>query len=148
MGSRPRLALKHDFVKKNNLLWQSNLWLFQNINVPWPTTFGLRQHLSFETLTLKHQSRLRQTTNFVTSLLIFERNKEWYFMRIVCKQTILMKYHALFVILKMRQSLNCRLQQNIGDALWVKPDDDFLLIQSTSDSLLINLPNYDRLLLG
>ena len=25
-------------------------------------------------------------------------NKKWYFMRIVCQQTILMKYHALFVI--------------------------------------------------
>ena len=28
----------------------------------------------------------------------FERNNEWYFMRIVCQQTILMNYHALFVI--------------------------------------------------
>ena len=28
----------------------------------------------------------------------FEKNKVWYFMRIVCSQTILMKYHALFVI--------------------------------------------------
>ena len=27
-------------------------------------------------------------------------NKVWYFMRIVCQQTILMKYHALFVIFK------------------------------------------------
>ena len=26
------------------------------------------------------------------------RKKAWYFMRIVCQQTILMKYHALFVI--------------------------------------------------
>ena len=47
---------------------------------------------------LKRQSWLQQTTNFATSLLIFERNKEWYFMRIVCQQTILMKYHALFVV--------------------------------------------------
>ena len=29
---------------------------------------------------------------------LFERNKVWYFMSIVCQQTILMKYHALFVI--------------------------------------------------
>ena len=29
---------------------------------------------------------------------IFQLNKVWYFMRIVCQQTILMKYHALFVI--------------------------------------------------
>ena len=49
-------------------------------------------------------------------------------MRIVCQQTILMKYHALFVILKKRQNLNCRLQQIKGGAIWVKPDDDFILI--------------------
>ena len=30
--------------------------------------------------------------------LIFEKNKELYFMRIVCQQAILMKYYALFVI--------------------------------------------------
>ena len=28
----------------------------------------------------------------------FWQNKVWYFMRIVCQQTILMNYHALFVI--------------------------------------------------
>ena len=28
----------------------------------------------------------------------FEKSKVWYFMRIVCQQTILIKYHALFVI--------------------------------------------------
>ena len=31
---------------------------------------------------------------------IFRKNKEWYYMRIVCQQMILMKYHALFVILE------------------------------------------------
>ena len=51
---------------------------------------------------LKSQSRLQQTTNFSTSFLIFETNKVWYFMRIVCQQTILVKYHALFVILKKK----------------------------------------------
>ena len=30
--------------------------------------------------------------------LNFWKNKVWYFIRIVCQQTILMKYHALFVI--------------------------------------------------
>ena len=41
-------------------------------------------------------------------------------MRIVCQQTILMKYHALFVIfLKKRQNFNCRLLQIICGALWV-----------------------------
>ena len=25
----------------------------------------------------------------------FQKNKEWYFMRIICQQMILMKYHAL-----------------------------------------------------
>ena len=47
---------------------------------------------------LKHQSRLQQTTNFETSFPIFDKNKVWYYMRIVCQQTILMKYHVLFVI--------------------------------------------------
>ena len=43
-------------------------------------------------LDASYQSRLQQTTNFVTSFLIFERDKERYFMRIVFQQT------ALFVI--------------------------------------------------
>ena len=41
-------------------------------------------------------------------------------MRIVCQQTILMKYHALFVIFEKRQIFNRRLLQIIGGALWVK----------------------------
>ena len=42
-------------------------------------------------------------------------------MRIVCQQTILMKYHALFVIFeKSGKLLNCRLLQIIGGALRVK----------------------------
>ena len=28
----------------------------------------------------------------------FDKNKVWYYMRIVCQQMILMKYHGLFVI--------------------------------------------------
>ena len=47
---------------------------------------------------VKRQSRLQQMTNFVTSFLIFDKNKVWYYMRIVCQKTILMKCHALFVI--------------------------------------------------
>ena len=31
---------------------------------------------------------------------IYDKNKVWYFMRIFCQQTILVKYHALFVIFK------------------------------------------------
>ena len=49
---------------------------------------------------LKRRRQLQQTTNFSTSFSIFEKNKVWYFMRIVCKQTILMKYNALFVIIE------------------------------------------------
>ena len=40
-------------------------------------------------------------------------------MRIVCQQTILMKYHALFVIFE-KSSKICRLLQIVGGALWVK----------------------------
>ena len=40
--------------------------------------FGAWRNLSgaLRELILKHQSRLQQTTNLVTSFLIFERNKE------------------------------------------------------------------------
>ena len=41
---------------------------------------------------------MQQTTNYATSALVFNKNKVRYFMRIVCQQTILMKYHTLFVI--------------------------------------------------
>ena len=41
-------------------------------------------------------------------------------MRISCEQTILMKYHALFIIFeKTAKFLNCRLLQIIGGALRV-----------------------------
>ena len=40
-------------------------------------------------------------------------------MRIVCQQTILMNYHALFVILKNSKIWNCCLQQIVGGALLV-----------------------------
>ena len=51
----------------------------------------------------------------------FRKNRVWYFMRIVCWQTILMKYHALFVNFeKSGKILNCRLLQSIGGALRVK----------------------------
>ena len=46
----------------------------------------------------------------------FQKNKVWYFMRIVCQQTILMKYHALFVIFEKGKIWNCRLLQIIGGA--------------------------------
>ena len=42
-------------------------------------------------------------------------------MRIVCQQTIFMKYHALFVIFeKAAKFFGCRLLQIIGGALRVK----------------------------
>ena len=70
----------------------------------------------------KRQSQLQQTTNFATSLLIFERNREWYFMIIIRQQTILMKYHALFVIFEKAAKIwNCRLLQIIVGALRVNP---------------------------
>ena len=44
------------------------------------------------------ESQLQQMANFAISFQIFEKNNEQYFMRIVCWQTILMKYRTLFVI--------------------------------------------------
>ena len=53
---------------------------------------------SKDIFSLKAPITTAQTTNFVTSFLIFEKNKALNYMRIVCQQTILMKYHAVFVI--------------------------------------------------
>ena len=47
-------------------------------------------------------------------------------MRVVCQQTILMKYHALLVIFEKQQNWNCRLLQIISGALWVKKNIFFL----------------------
>ena len=53
----------------------------------------------------------------------FRKNKVWYFIRIVCKQTILMKYHALFVIFEKNSKIwNCHLLQIIGGALGVNTE--------------------------
>ena len=46
------------------------------------------------------------------------KNKVWYFIRIICQQTILVKNHALFVIFeKAAEIWNCSLLQIIGGAL-------------------------------
>ena len=43
---------------------------------------------------------------------IFEKNKVLYFMRIVCKQTILMIYHALFVFFEKAANFGGALRVN------------------------------------
>ena len=49
-------------------------------------------------------------------------------MRIVCQQTILMKYHALLVIFEKNGKIwNCRLLQIIGGALRVNWDGSLYL---------------------
>ena len=48
-------------------------------------------------LTLKVPIMTAATANFAASFLIFDKTKVYY-MRIVCNQTTLIKYHALFVI--------------------------------------------------
>ena len=54
---------------------------------------------------LKEPITTAKDVNICTSLLIFEINKVWYFMRIVCQQMILMIYHALFLFLKKQHNL-------------------------------------------
>ena len=51
-------------------------------------------------LTLKAPITTATDDKFCDIFLNFQKNKVWYYMRIVSQQTILMKYHALFVILK------------------------------------------------
>ena len=73
-------------------------------------------------LTLKAPITTAANRKFWTSFLIFEKNKVWYFMRIVCQQTIPMKYHALFVNFEKAAKIfncTCNLLQIIGGALWV-----------------------------
>ena len=54
-------------------------------------------------LTLKAPMATAADYKFCNSFPKFWKNKVRYFMRIVCQQTILMKYHALF--LKKQQNL-------------------------------------------
>ena len=69
-------------------------------------------------------------------------------MRMVCQQTILTKYHALFVICyfwKSDKIWNCHLLQIIGGALWVKKkftiDQDLL----ESEKLLLYSYRYQMI---
>ena len=60
-------------------------------------------------------------TNFVTSFVIFEKNKVRYFMNIVCQQTFLIIYHVLFVIFEKKTAkIESFAAENLGDALRVK----------------------------
>ena len=71
-------------------------------------------------LTLKAPISTAADETFWAMFPIFDKNKVCYYMRIVCQQTIIMKYHALFVIFKKTgQKFNCRLLQIIGGALRV-----------------------------
>ena len=58
--------------------------------------YKLTQDESFSTL--KAPITTAADNKFWDIFPIFHKNKLWYYMRIVCQQTILMKYHALFVI--------------------------------------------------
>ena len=49
-------------------------------------------------LTLKAPITTVADDKFYDIFLNFRKNKVWYLMRIVCQQTILIRYHALFVI--------------------------------------------------
>ena len=53
---------------------------------------------------LKRQSRLEQIT-CDTSFLIVEKNKAWYFMRMVCLQTILMEISCLICYFGKKQRI-------------------------------------------
>ena len=67
-------------------------------------------------LTLKAPIMTAADDKFLTSFLIFERNKE-YFMRIICQQTILKNIMAFLLVLKSDKIWNCRLLQKTSDSL-------------------------------
>ena len=72
----------------------NGIWLILTIvNILFALIF-----LSFS-LTLKAPITTAADNKFCDIFANFQKNnKVWYFMRIVCQQTILIKYHALFVI--------------------------------------------------
>ena len=53
-----------------------------------------------ELLTLKVPCTTASDNKFCDIFPNLQKNKVWHFMRIVCQQTILMKYHAFFVSFK------------------------------------------------
>ena len=63
-------------------------------------------------LTLKAPITTAADGKFCDIFSYFRKNKVWYFMRIVCQQMILMKYHTLFTIFekaaKLSSAANCR----------------------------------------
>ena len=72
-------------------------------------------------MSTRENIRLIARAPLATSSPIFEKIQVLYFMRIVCQQTILMKYHALLLFLKKRQNLKLSsAANNIGGALRVK----------------------------
>ena len=86
----------------------------------WTEAIKLMQWISRIKLTLKAPITTATADKSCNIFPNFQKNKVWYFMRIVCQQTILTKYHALFVIFeKKRKIWNCRLLKIIGGALWV-----------------------------
>ena len=86
---------------------------FCNINL-------INEHINedkclFDCLTLKASITTEADDKFWDT-----KNKVWYYMRIVCQQTILLIYHPLFVFLEKNGKIwNCRLLQSIGGALMV-----------------------------
>ena len=66
-------------------------------------------------MNLNHDCSRRQILRHLS-----KKNKVCYFMRIVCQQKILMKYHALFVIFEKQQNFKLSSAANKGGALWVK----------------------------
>ena len=64
-------------------------------------------------------------------------------MRIICEQTILMKYHALLLFLKSGKIWNCRLLQIIGGALWVNLLIELTVCIESSEVLeCVNISSY------
>ena len=105
LQSRPRSGLTVYWSLSGSKLWHTDsvpeFFFFKKLVLK-KVSRGQRKHKNYPACKrVKHVTlkapQLQQTTNFGTSYLIFEKNKVWYFMRIVCRQTILMKYHGLFV---------------------------------------------------
>ena len=89
------------------------------VSEDWTLHIKLVAHVCVKTL--KVPIMTKADNNFI--LLFSDENKSWYFMWIVCKQTIHTKYQDLFSLKnkKKKKILECRLLQILLGSLKVNP---------------------------
>ena len=95
------LCGKYAFYERTNLKTDYN-----TCSSPWAFGKGIQNIAAWKELTLKAPITTAADDKFCHIFpFFFDKNEVGYFMRIVCQQTILMKYHDLFVIFEKAAKL-------------------------------------------